>query len=124
MDQPAGKQQRQNTDWNVDEEDPAPTIVVGDPASQDRANCRGRDDYDRVQGECRGPFLRGEFIDEYRLRHWRQAAARNALKHTAGQHDAECGRETTEQRGEMARLRAKVENERMAGNDVGWPALF
>src|SRR5207248_3975779 len=58
FDQPMSEKQRQNADRDVDEEDPVPAIVIGNPASYSGAN--GWRDHDRhaINGEAE-PTLGG-----------------------------------------------------------------
>src|SRR6201982_915413 len=42
--QPTGQDQRDDSDWDINEEDPAPRETVGDPAAKRRSNSRGRND--------------------------------------------------------------------------------
>src|ERR1700732_3858722 len=50
-DQAAGQEKRQETDWNVNEKDPAPGRIVGDPAAQRRPNGRRHHDRDTIKPE-------------------------------------------------------------------------
>src|SRR6266481_231086 len=72
--------QGHNPDGNVDEEDPAPTPIVGDPTPEGRANHRGSDDGHAVESESRGPLLRRERVHENGLLHGSKATAADALR--------------------------------------------
>ena len=73
------RKKRQEADRNIDEEYPAPTVVVRDPAAKDWPDGGGRHDHDRVESECRRAFRRRKCVHQYRLRNGRQSAARQAL---------------------------------------------
>ena len=58
----------EDADRNVDEEDPFPAVVVGDPPAEDRA-CDGRDDgHHRQQGDRLSALVRWIDRDQQRLR--------------------------------------------------------
>src|SRR6266481_2657229 len=78
--EPVREYQGHNPDGNVDEEDPAPTPIVGDPTPEGRANHRGSDDGHAVESESRGPLLRRERVHENGLLHGSKATAADALR--------------------------------------------
>ena len=51
VDEAAGEEEGEDADGNVDEEDPTPVVVVGDPAAEDRADGGSGDDSDGVESE-------------------------------------------------------------------------
>ena len=88
LNQPARKQQRHQSDRDVDEENPAPREVVGDPSAERRPDRRRRDDRHAVERESAAELLLGEGIDQDRLFHRRETAAANSLQHA--EHDQHC----------------------------------
>src|SRR5262249_61912519 len=50
-----GQNERDDADGNIDEENPAPTPIVGDPSTEGRANGRGGYDGHCVESESGGP---------------------------------------------------------------------
>ena len=91
MDEAVGEIEREDADGNVDEEDPAPVVVVGDPAAEDGADGGRGDDGDGVEGEGRGSFGGRKGVDEDGLFDRREAAAADALQDASDEHDAEAG---------------------------------
>ncbi len=89
MDEAIGEEQGEKADGDVDEEDPAPVVVVGDPAAEDRTDGGRGDDGDGVEGEGRGAFGGWEGVDENGLFDWRETAATDALEDAGDEHDAE-----------------------------------
>ncbi len=80
-DHAAREDQRQDADRDVDEENPAPGPVVGDPAAERRADGRRGDDGHAVEREGGGAFGGGERIDEDGLLDGGEAAAADSLQH-------------------------------------------
>ncbi len=89
MDEAVGEEEGEQADGDVDEEDPAPVVVVGDPAAEDGADGGCGDDGDGVESEGRGAFGGREGVDEDGLLDGREAAAADALKDAGDEHDAE-----------------------------------
>ena len=111
MDEAAGEEEREQTDGNVDEEDPAPSVVIRDPAAEDRADGGRGDDGDGVEREG-GSALRGwEGVDEDGLLDGSQAASADSLQDAGDEHDSERGRDAAEE--------GRDGEERDAGHVVG-----
>jgi hypothetical protein len=51
VDVTVGEEEGEDADGDVDEKDPAPVVVVGDPAAEDGADCGCGDDGYGVEGE-------------------------------------------------------------------------
>jgi hypothetical protein len=64
FDEAIGEDEREDSDGDVEEEDPAPGIVVDDPAADGGAENRRGDDGDSVDGESHGALLRREGVGE------------------------------------------------------------
>jgi hypothetical protein len=94
------EQQRQDADGDVDEEDPAPVVVVCDPAAQDGANGGRRDDGDGVQSKGAGPLGGWEGIDQDGLFNGREAASADTLQDAGHQHDVERRSNAAEEAGD------------------------
>ena len=106
---------------HVDEEDPVPGVVVGDPAADRRAD-RGRDDDgDTVQRERLRPLLRRKRIREHRLLAGRHSAAADPLQDAEQQQRAEAAGEAAEQGGDGEDRNAQ-HVEALAPDHVGEPA--
>ena len=83
--------QRGNTDRNVDEEDPFPAEVVGEPATQQRAGHRG-DAEDSGEHSLVLASLPGwDHVTDDGQSKGHQATAAEALDGTAGDHDVDSG---------------------------------
>ena len=63
------EKERQQADWKIDEENPAPGIVVGNPPAESRSNGRRNHSRDAVQCECQTALLRSERVRQDGLRH-------------------------------------------------------
>ena len=72
--------ERQQADGQVDEEDPVPVEVVGDPAAERGADGRRDDDGHAVDGEGLAALFDGEGVGEDGLLAGREAAAAEALQ--------------------------------------------
>ncbi len=97
-DEVADHQQRENPHRQIDVEDPAPGVVVGDPAAQRRPQ-DGRDD--NAQAECRhrrAMLFGRESFQQHRLRQRLQASTAEALQHAKEDQRLQAGRHTAEQR--------------------------
>ena len=80
LDQSIDKQQRQNADGQVDEENPAPGVVIRDPSAKSRTD-GGRDDYgDAVHSEGDAPLFWWKRIRQNGLRQRLESAAPCTLK--------------------------------------------
>src|SRR6202011_1427455 len=79
---PIRQEERHNPDGNVDEEDPPPTPVVGDPATEGRADHRGSHNGHAVKSKSRRSLLRRECIYENGLLDGSEATAPDALQNT------------------------------------------
>ena len=69
-----------DADGNVDEENPAPAPVIGDPSAERRADGRRGDDRHAVEREGGGAFRGGKRVDEDCLLDRREAAAADSLQ--------------------------------------------
>ena len=98
MDEAVGEEEGEDADGDVDEEDPAPVVVVGDPAAEDGADGGCGDDGDGVESEGRGSFGGREGVDEDGLFDGGEAAAADALEDSAEKHDVERGGDAAEER--------------------------
>ena len=95
-----GEVERHDADRNVEKEDPAPAVVVDDPAADGWAEHRRHDHGDAVNGESHAALFRSEGVGQDRLLAGLQAAAGRALNHAKEHQHAQCGRKAAEQRGD------------------------
>ena len=80
VDERGGEKDREQADGNIDEEDPAPRIVVGDPAAQGGANDGSDDNAHAVDGHGHALLFGRKAFDQNGLRDGLQAAATGALQ--------------------------------------------
>src|SRR6202020_2637602 len=80
FDHAVGEPQGEQADGDVDEEDPVPVEVVGDPAAEGGADGWGDDDGHAVDGEGLAAFFDGEGIGEDGLFAGGEASAACALQ--------------------------------------------
>ena len=99
LDNAVGEVEREHADGDVDEEDPAPTVVVDDPAADGGAEDGCEDDGHAIDGEGHAAFCGGEGIGEDGLLAGLKAAAGRALEYAEEDEHAEGGRESAEQGG-------------------------
>src|SRR5665213_3857923 len=78
--QPEDKKERQDADGQVDIENPAPRIIVREPAAESRADCGCADRRDSVKSKCEPALLRWKRVGENGLRHGLQSATARALQ--------------------------------------------
>ena len=81
FDDAVGEVERQDADRNVDEEDPAPTVVVDDPAADGGAEHGSEHHRHAVNGEGHAALFRREGVGQDGLLAGLQAAAGRALQH-------------------------------------------
>ena len=93
-----GEVERNQANGDVDEEDPVPVVVVGDPAAEGGADGGRDDDSHAVDGEGLAAFFDGEGVGENGLFAGREAAAAEALQDAGDDQEPEAGREAAERR--------------------------
>ena len=97
FDQAIDQKQCQDADRQVDEENPAPGVVVRDPAAQ-RGPDRRRDDRgDAIEREGQPALLRRKSVRQDRLRHGLQSAAARALQDAKKNDRPQTGRDSAQQ---------------------------
>ena len=121
LNQPRGEQQRKNSDRNIDEENPAPGEVVGDPAAESRTDRRRRDDRHSVDGECHAAFGGRKCIGQNRLLARLQSAAARALQNAADDQNGQIRRESAQERADREQGHA-AHVEILAADDRRKPA--
>ena len=97
VDEAVGEEEREDADGDVDEEDPTPVVVIGDPAAKDGPDGGGGDDGYRVEGEGGGAFSRREGVYEDGLFDGGEAAAADALQDAREKHNAQGGGDSAEE---------------------------
>ena len=121
FDHAVGEKERQQAERKVDEEDPVPVVVVGDPAAERGADGRSDDDGHAVEREGLAAFFDGEGVGEDRLFAGGESAAAETLQDAREDEQRERGRETAEQRADREHHHAG-HVEALAAEAVGEPA--
>src|SRR3984893_15014088 len=96
--QAARENQRNDTDGNVDEEDPSPAPVIGDPAAEGRSDGGSGNNSHAIEREGSRPLVRRKCVHEDGLFDGSQTAATNSLQNAEKDQHAKARRKTTEQR--------------------------
>ena len=129
MDQRGGKEEAEQTDRDIDEEDPAPGVVVGDPSAQRGTDDRSNDHAHTVNGHGHALFGAGKALDQDGLRDRLQSAAASTLQHPeqhqqrqAGGHAAKKGADDEDEHaGHEKLLRPKSrENQPVSGRTIAF----
>ena len=89
----------EDADGDVDVEDPAPGVVVGDPAAQGGSDGGGEDGDEAVEGEGLAALLFLEGVGHDGLGHGLESAAADALEDAGDEEDGEAGSEAAEEAG-------------------------
>ena len=93
-----GEDQRDDADGDVDVEDPAPAVVVGEPSAGDRAEHRRDHDAERPEGHRLPALFGGKGFQQNGLREWLQSSAAGALNHPTKDEERQGGCEPAEKR--------------------------
>ena len=121
VDQAVDQDEGQNADRDVDEEDPAPGVVVGDPAAQGGADGGSEDGDEAVEGKGLAALLGLEGVGHDGLGHGLHASAAEALNDAADEQDGQRGSRAAEETGDGKDGNAEDE-EVAAAHDAGGPA--
>ena len=89
---------RRNADREVDVEDPAPAVAVGQPSADDGAENRRDDDAEAPEAHGLAALVRLEGFEEHRLRQRLQGAAGRALNDAEEDERSERRREAAQKR--------------------------
>ena len=100
VDQRADQKQRDQSHRHVDQEDPVPGIVVGDPAAERRPDHRRDHDRDAVDRKGLAALFGRKRVGEDRLLAGRHAAAAEALQDAEQHQRLQIPGEAAQQRGE------------------------
>src|SRR5579863_54796 len=120
-DEQRGHQNREDADGNVDEKNPAPGEIVGNPAAESRTYGGSDDHAHAINGHGHALFFARETVHEDSLRNGLQAASAGALQHAKENERAEAW-------SKPAKERANGENcdaghvELLAPKNIGEPA--
>ena len=98
FDEAKHQSQREHADRQIDEENPAPGIVEGDPPAQGRSDGGRHDGRDAIQRERQAAFLRRKRVRQNGLRHRLQPASARALHDAEEQKQPEARRHSAKQR--------------------------
>src|ERR1700683_2389002 len=83
LNEPGSEEQGNDSDWNVDEENPAPSEVVGDPSAEGWTDGGSADHCDAVNGEGHAALGRFKSVSEDGLLTGLETASTSALQHAA-----------------------------------------
>ena len=97
-DEHVGEQQGNYADGNIDEENPAPIEIVGDPSAESGTDRRREHDGHAVNGECHAAAGGFESIGEDGLLAGLQASAADSLQNAKKNQHGEIGSEAAEKR--------------------------
>ena len=112
----------EDADRQVDEEDPRPGIVLGDPATQDRPGDRRHHGHHRQQGQRHAALGRRVDADQQALRDRVHRAGHRALQRAEHQQHAHALRHAAHERGKHEQQRAGGEQAHFAeaaGEEAG-----
>src|ERR1700730_15047385 len=87
-----------NPQWNVDVENPAPRVIVCDPASERWTDSRCADGCNSIQREGQSALLGSKAITQNGLRHRLQASSDRSLHDSKEKQEAKTGCDPTEKR--------------------------
>src|SRR5207237_10813017 len=114
--------ERQHADGKVDEEDPAPRVVEGNPSAERRSERRREHRRDAIEREREAALFRRKRVCQDRLRHRLEAPSSHALQDAKYQQQREARRETTEQRAQREDRETSGEEALSAERDREPPA--
>src|SRR4029077_5703867 len=117
LDQTRGQQQRQDPDRNVDEENPAPGVVVGNPPAEGGSNRGPHHHRNSVYGKSHSTFGGREGIRENGLLTRLQTAAADSLQNPENNEGGKVGRKTAQkgthgEQGDAAHIKALAAHNR------------
>ena len=94
---PGGEEEGEQADGDVDEENPAPVVIVGDPAAESGADGRGDDDRHAEDGEGLAALLGREGVREDGLFAGAHASSAGALQDAEENEEGQRRREAAEE---------------------------
>ena len=98
LDEARGQYQGKNADGNIQQKDPAPGEVVGDPAAEGGADRRRQHDREAIHGEGHAAFGGGKSVGQNGLLAGLQAAAARALQDAKENQHAQVRRQSAQER--------------------------
>src|SRR6516165_5103469 len=98
LDEARSEQERENPNWNVDEENPAPAVVVGNPSAQSRADRGSHDDRNTIDCERHAAFGGWKGVRQNGLFTGLEAAPACTLQNTKDNQQRQVRRESAEER--------------------------
>ena len=98
LDEAGSQQQRHDAYRDIDEENPAPGEIVGDPASQRRTDGRRHDHGDPIDGERHSSLGGQKCIGQDRLLAGLQAASSHALQNPENDQPLQIGSQSAQKR--------------------------
>src|SRR5258705_5862759 len=91
LNQPRGQQDGQNPDRDINEENPAPAEIVGDPPAESGTNRRRGNDRHSINRKRHASLGWRKSIGQYGLFARLQSSAANSLKNPANDQDSQIG---------------------------------
>ena len=98
LNEPRGEQERKDADRNIDEENPAPGEVVGDPSAERWTDGGSGDHRDAVNGKGHAALCGSKSIGEDGLLAGLQAASASALQDAADDERGQVRRQSAQER--------------------------
>ena len=98
LDEARGQHQRKNAHGNVQQKDPAPGEIIGNPAAQSRTDSRRHHHSDSVHCESHAALRGRKSIGQNSLLAGLQSASARALQYAKENQHAQIGRQSAEQR--------------------------
>jgi len=92
------EKERKDADGNIDEEDPAPGVVIRNPAAERRSDDGRDDDPHAVDGHAHALFFAGKAFNQNGLRDGLEAAAARALQYAKQHKEREAGSQPAKKR--------------------------
>ena len=121
VDEACDEHEGKDADGDIDEEDPAPGVVVGDEAAEGGSDGGCEDGDEAVEGKGLAAFLGFKGVGHDGLGHWLHSAAAESLHATADEQDGQRGGRSAEEAGDSEDDNAEQE-EVFAAHDGGDPA--
>src|SRR5262245_30135596 len=121
LDQPENEEERQDAHGQINEEDPAPRVVVGDPPAKGRSNRRRNHGRDPKNSERQAALLRRECVCQNGLGHGLQSAPASTLEHSKENDRPKTWSESAQQRAQGEECQTD-HKETLAAQDTGKPS--
>src|SRR5580704_12723214 len=98
LDKARSQKQRQNPDRDINEENPSPGVVVGDPAAERWTDGRSHNHRDAIHGEGHASLRGWKSISEDGLLAWLQASTAGSLQNAEDDEGRQVWRKSAQER--------------------------